>query len=378
MKTPFVYGKIASGTDFTDRRQETEKLILDFTSSVNSILISPGQWGKSSLAAHAAESLLRKRRRIRFCFADLTNIRSEGQFLLNFASAILQGSSKKIREVTDIAGRYLGRFAPEINLSSGNDPVFKLELNLKEVKRNPDDILDLAEKIAAEKKIKFVVCIDEFQNISDFDNSADFQRKLRVHWQKHSMVSYCISGSRRQIMMDIFASQAMPLYKFGDIMLLQKIPVEEWIAFIKKRFADTGKTIETKVARRIAETVDCHPYYVQQLSQQCWFRTRSRCNIAIVETAFSKLVSQLSMLFQNLADGLSDTQVNFLRAVVNNIGKLSSHDVINEYGLGTSGNIMKIKKALMAREIIDIEAGKVMILDPLFRAWLKDHYFRNS
>lgn len=377
MKTPFIYGKIAAGSDFTGRKQETESLILDFTSSVNSILISPAKWGKASLANHAAESLLRKRKRIRFCFANLINVRSEEQFYRNFAAAVLQGSSKKIREVTDFAGRFLGRFAPEITSVPGTDPFLKLELNLKEVKRNSDDILDLAEKIATEKKIRFIVCIDEFQNISDFENSVDFQKKLRARWQKHAMVSYCISGSKPQVMMDIFASHATPLYKFGDIIPLAKIPVEEWILFIKKRFKDTGKIIETKVARRIAESVDCHPYYVQQLSQQCWLRTRSRCNVAIVETSLNDMVLQLSLLFQNLAASLSITQVNFLRAVADNVGQLSSHNVIIEYGLGTSGNIMKIKKALIAREIIDIEAGKVSILDPLFREWLKNHYFRD-
>ena len=377
MKTPFVYGRIATAGDFTDRKQETEKLILYFTSSINSILISPGRWGKSSLAVYAAEAVIRKKRRIRFCFADMTNVRSEEEFFRNFAAAVLQGSSKKARELTEMADRFLGRFNPDIAASPGQNTEFRLELNLREVKKNPDDILDLAEKIATEKKIKFVVCIDQFQNTAGFEDPVEFQKKLKVHWQKHNMVCYCLCGSRRQFMMDVFGSPSMPLYKFGDIIHLQKISIEEWIPFIRKRFADTGKIIESKVARKIAEYAGCHSYYVQQLAQQCWLRTRSRCNIAIVETAFSNLVLQLSMLFRNLADGLSDTQVNFLRAVVNDVGQLSSQEAIIEYRLGTSGNIMKIKRALMSKEIIDIEAGKVIILDPLFRVWLKDHYFRN-
>lgn len=377
MKIPFVYGKIAAGVDFTGRKAETEKLVLNFTVSANTILSSPGKWGKSSLAAHAAETVLRKRRRIRFCYSNLTNVRNEEQFYRNFAAAVLLGSSKKIREINDIAARYLVRYAPEVTLSAAPDAVFNIELNLKEVKKNPDDILDLPEKIAAEKKIKFIICIEEIQNISDFENAADFQKKLKGHFQKHDLVSYCMLGSNSQKMTDIFYSQSMPLYKFGEIIDLQKIPVEEWINFLKKRFTDTGKVIENKVARRIAESADCHPYYVQQLAQQCWFRTRSRCNNAIVDSAFSNLVLQLSMLFQNLVDSLSNTQVNFLKAVVNNVEQFSSQEVIIEYGLGTSGNIMKIKKALVSREVIDIDAGKVTILDPLFRAWLRDHYFRN-
>jgi len=35
------------------------------------------------------------------------------------------------------------------------------------------------------------------------------------------------------------------------------------------------------------------------------------------------------------------------------------------------------KVLFLRREIIDIEAGKVFLMDALFRTWLKDHYFRN-
>lgn len=45
--------------------------------------------------------------------------------------------------------------------------------------------------------------------------------------------------------------------------------------------------------------------------------------------------------------------------------------------LGTSGNILKIKKALISKEIIDVDGDKITILDPLFKAWLKDYYFKN-
>ena len=53
METPFVFGKIASDKNFTDRKNETERVALNFNSSVNTILISPRRWGKSSLVAIA-------------------------------------------------------------------------------------------------------------------------------------------------------------------------------------------------------------------------------------------------------------------------------------------------------------------------------------
>jgi len=47
---------------------------------------------------------------------------------------------------------------------------FSLNFDWKELKANPDEVLDLAEKIAAEKKQKLVVCIDEFQNKASPDS----------------------------------------------------------------------------------------------------------------------------------------------------------------------------------------------------------------
>lgn len=378
METPFVFGKIASAQNFTDRKRETERLVLNFNSSVNTILISPRRWGKSSLVKHSADLALRKNKVIKFCFVDLNNIRTEEQFYTYFTTAVLRSSATKTKELLENVRTFLGRFIPNVTLSPGPGTEFRLGMDWKEVTKDPDDILNLAEKIGVVKKIKFIICIDEFQNISGFENPLDFQKKLRAHWQKHNLASYCLYGSKRHMMMDVFTLPSMPFYKFGDIVFLEKISVEDWIPFIQKRFAETGKRIDQNEARLITEFADCHPYYVQQLAQQSWFRTEGKCSKEIIVMAFNNLILQLSMLFQNLTDGLSNTQVNFLKALINDVEQLSSQSTVLEYGLGTSGNIMKIKKMLISKEIIDIEGGRITFLDPLYKAWLKEYYYKKQ
>ena len=49
METPFIFGKIATEKNFTDREKETASLVQNFTSLINTIIISPRRWGKSSL-----------------------------------------------------------------------------------------------------------------------------------------------------------------------------------------------------------------------------------------------------------------------------------------------------------------------------------------
>jgi hypothetical protein len=375
METPFVFGKIASDKNFTDRKIETERLALNFISSVNTILISPRRWGKSSLVARAANIASKKSRNLKFSFIDLNNVRSEEQFYQQLATKVLNASASKTRKLIENSRKFFGRFIPNITISPDPATELKLGLDWKDVKKEPDDILNLAEKISSQNNFKFVVCIDEFQNISEFENPLDIQKKMRSHWQKHRNVSYCLYGSKRHMLMDVFTSPSMPFFKFGDIFFLDKISLKDWIPFIQKRFADTGKNIHRNDAGLIAELTDCHPYYVQQLAQQSWLRTDSVCSDEIIEKSFHGLVLQLSMLFQNLTDGLNVTQINLLKALIDNREQLSSQSTIQTYRLGTSANVIKTKKALIDKEIIDIRGKEIYFLDPLYKYWLKKYFF---
>ena len=79
-------------------------------------------------------------------------------------------------------------------------------MDFKDKQFSVDEILDLPQNIAKERHKRVVVCIDEFQNICEFDNTLDFQKKLRSHWQKHTSVCYCLYGSKRHMLLDIFGN----------------------------------------------------------------------------------------------------------------------------------------------------------------------------
>jgi len=84
---------------------------------------------------------------------------------------------------------------PKISFSPDNQAEISFGIEWEELKKNPDEIIDLAETIAKAKGIKIVICIDEFQSIGNFDDPIAFQRKLRAHWQHHQNVAYCLYGS---------------------------------------------------------------------------------------------------------------------------------------------------------------------------------------
>ncbi|MFA9392286.1 MAG: ATP-binding protein [Prolixibacteraceae bacterium] len=378
MDTPFIYGKLAIENNFTNRSKEISQLITNFSSGINTILISPRRWGKSSLVTQAANQASQLKPDLKFCFIDLFNIRSEEQFYQILAQEVIQSTSNKIDGMVDLIKKFLGNFIPKVSFNPTLESSLTLGLDWKELKKNPDEILNLAEKIAEKKNLKFVICIDEFQNMSNFENPLAFQQKLRSHWQKHQLTSYCIFGSKRHMLLDVFSNSSMPFYKFGDIMFLQKITEDDWIPFIIKRFWDTGKSITDTEAIQITKLADCHPYYVQQLAQQVWLRTELKCDEKTVEQAFENLVDQLSLLFQTKTDELIETQINLLEAIIDGEVQLSSQRVLAQYRLGTSANSLKARKSLINKEIIDIEKKNIVFLDPMYKHWLIQTYFKHK
>jgi uncharacterized protein len=81
--------------------------------------------------------------------------------------------------------------------------------------------------------------------VARFPYPEDFQRKLRSHWQRHDKVHYCLYGSKRHLMNQLFESSDLPFYKFGAVHYLKKIEITEWIPFVANKFKKTGRAIST-------------------------------------------------------------------------------------------------------------------------------------
>ncbi len=371
MDIPFVFGKVADGADFTDRIPDTERLVNNYRGLVNTVIISPRRWGKTSLVNHAMKCMKDEKDYL-MCKVDIFNCRTEAQFYQTYVNAVLGASFSKMDEFIAAAKKYVGAFGPKLSLSDGSMKYeLALGIDFKDKHYSYDEILDLPQRIAEEKGKKFVVCIDEFQNVSAYDDPLGFQRKLRSHWQNHNKVGYCLYGSKRHMLLDIFSNYEMPFYKFGDIMFLDKISEKNWIEYITLRFTNTDKHIAPETAAYLARCVECHPYYVQQLAQQAWLRTSRLCTLETVDDAFNSLVRQLGLLFSNIIDSLTAKQIGFLRAIVNGEKNFSSREVLQNYNLGTSANVKSMRKALQDKDLIDVMPDSIMMQDPVFAYWIK-------
>ncbi|MDT3357438.1 MAG: ATPase [Bacteroidota bacterium] len=377
MDTPFIFGRIATGDNFTDREQEVVHLVNNFKSRINTIIISPRRWGKSSLVHKAATIAQDEDSNLRVCTIDLFNVKTEEQFYTSFAESIIKATSSKWDEAVENAKKFFSHLVPKIVI--GADPMNEVSFDFDwdEVKNNPDEILDLPERMAVAKGIKLMVCIDEFQNIAEFDDPLFFQRRLRAHWQRHQNVGYCLYGSKRHMMLEVFTDSSMPFYKFGDLFFLDKIDTVHLRSFIKERFFSTGKEITDEASDLIITLADNHPYYTQQLSQLCWLRTDTSCSEDIVRQAHESLVEQLSLLFVNIVESFKFQQIAYLNAFVAGEKSITNTDVMNKYRISSATAASRSLKSLVKKDILDLKGNQVCFQDPIFAYWLKHYYFKN-
>lgn len=370
MKSPFIYGKVVTDNSFINRTQEIGRLSGNFQNHVNSILISPRRWGKSSLVRKTALIVNTSNPNIKFCFLDLFRIRTEDEFYKRYVTEIVKSTSGKLDEWIENIKNFLGRLSP--SFSFGTDPAndFQLSFGMSSRELDVEEILNLPEKIAIKKKMHIIICIDEFQNIGNYKDDLGFQKLLRSVWQYHHNTSYCLFGSKRHMMMEFFEKQSMPFYKFGDVLFLQKIKKQHFIKFITDSFSKTGKLINKKFSEKLVDRVETHPYYVQQLAHIVWVNTTKNVTEEILEESVNELIEQNTILYQQIVNELSNTQLNFLIALSKGAINLNATEVMQKYSLGTSGNVTKIKKVLINKEIIDNTNGSLSFLDPAFRLWL--------
>lgn len=373
MKRVFMYGVSVEGENFTDRVHETKRLKMNFENGLNTVLISPRRMGKTSLIKKVQGSITNPK--IKVVYMDVYDCRSEYDFYNKFAALILEETSSKMEQALENTKQFLLRVSPKISFSPDPTADFSISLGITPQSNTPEEILNLPEKIAQKHNTHIVVCIDEFQQIGEFPDTLAVQKRLRSVWQHQQNVSYCLFGSKKHLMANLFQSKRMPFYQFGEMMFLDKIPTEDWIKYISKQFESRGKHISPELALKICEAVDSYSSYVQQLSWNVFAETDKEVTEEILSTAIEELFAQCSALFMQQIESLTTFQMNFIRALCSGIHKgFGTQAITQMFNLGTKSNLTRIKTTLTEKEIIETINGEVYLADPVFELWFRKTY----
>jgi len=370
MDKPFVFGIPVDDSHFIGRQDEIKRLSTNFRYGVNTILISPRRWGKTSLVNKVAATAASKD--VVIVKTDVFSCRNEYDFYNTVSAAVLKQTASKIEEWKDLAKGFIERLTPKISLSPDPASDYSVSLGITPKTHTPEEILGLPEKIAQKRGCHIVICIDEFQQVGEFPDALNVQKRMRSVWQHQKNVSYCLYGSKMHMMTNLFQKKSYPFYKFGELLHLKPIPLEEWTTYISSRFEREKKHISDVLIRKLCESVEYQSSYVQQLAYSTLLLTRESVTEEILAQATEDLVNQNSGIFIEQVESLTSYQMNFLRALLFGVNKGFGEKAVRDlFDLGAPSNIVRLKKSLIDKELIEFTESGIIIGDPVLRIWLK-------
>src|SRR5262249_21058690 len=240
------------------------------------------------------------------------------------------------------------------------------------------DVFGRPAKPAAERRAKVVVALDEFQAIAGFNGGA-VEHALRAAVQHQREVGYVFAGSEPSLMERMLGPKR-PFYKAGPVMRLEKIPAEEFAAFIDARFSRSGMKPDLGLGAAIVERAGTLPYDVQRLAHETWDEvrehTRRRATADDLHAALTRLLAEQQTMFEAMWQRMTLVQRAALRAVVVEEGReLLATGTRAKHRAGGSSTVQAALTALRREDIVTREDGRYVVVDSLFREWVARNTF---
>src|SRR5207247_6813632 len=148
---------------------------------------------------------------------------------------------------------------PEIRYTPGLPPTtagavtvsFPTVRTDRDISRLAQEVFALPARLAETRGRKVIVALDEFQAIAGF-NGGSVEHALRAAVQHQRDVGYVFAGSEPSLMERMLGPRR-PFYTGGPVMRLERIPSDEFAAFIDARFVSSGIKPEAGLGAAIVE-----------------------------------------------------------------------------------------------------------------------------
>jgi hypothetical protein len=385
-ENPFVYGEVVPAAAFVDRVAELDRLVADLAASQKVFLISPRRYGKSSLIRRALAAVSRSGAVT--VEVTVSSFSSYVAFLEGYARALVAAETKSDRARTWLRDAVRSARA-EVRYAPDQTPRGTLSVSCpgvrtdRDISRLAQDVFALPARLAETRGRKVVVALDEFQAIAGF-NGGSVEHAMRAAVQHQRDVGYVFAGSEPSLMERMLGPRR-PFYKAGPVMRLEKIPADEFAAFIDARFTGSGMKPEPGLGAAIVDLAGNLPYDVQRLAHETWDlvqaerRGRSgsgrRATLDDLNAALKRLLAEQQMLFEAVWQRLTLAQRAVLRAVVLEQGGLLSADVRTRHRLGGPSTVQAALAALVREDLIAREAERYTVVDSLLREWVARQTF---
>jgi hypothetical protein len=373
---PFVYGEIVSSGAFADRDAERDRLAGDLAAGQKVFLISPRRFGKSSLIRDVLARLARQR----ILTVEVTVAASSSYvaFLEAYARALVVADTPANR-LKRWTHELLSLVRPEVRFdaSASGTPRFTLAFpsvrSARDVARLAAEVFALPGRIAAHRRQRLAVALDEFQAIEAFDED-NVEAALRAAVQTQRDVGYVFAGSEPSLM-ERMITPRRPFYKAGPVMRLEKIDPDLFASFVEVRFASSGIKPEPGLGEAIVDLASNVPYDVQRLAHEAWddVRAKGRKMVGLddLHLTLMRLLGEQHTVFEESWQRLTLAQRAVLRAIVLEDGRaLLAAGIRERHRLPSASSVQSALAALVKQDVVMKVDATYVVVDSLYREWV--------
>lgn len=370
---PFFIGRYVDKHYFCDREKDTETLIKHIVNGRNVALISARRIGKSGLIHHtfAQESIQEKYTTI---YVDIYSTKDLREFVKSLSEAIVKAvmPQQKWHEKFFSFIKSL-RVGFRIDSFSG-EPSF--DIGVGDIEHPDKTIRELFEYMEASAK-PCILAIDEFQQIREYPESTT-EAFIRSMVQQCSRTSFIFCGSKRHTMTDMFYSPAKPFFQSVISQSLKPIPMDTYIEFAGRMFAERGKRLDKTAAEMVYRMFDGCTWYMQMMMNELFALTKEdmTCSPEYIDFAWENIIMAQEDRYQAILYRLAPKQKQLLYAIAKDktVEGITSSEFVKSHRLVSASSVQAALKPLLKNDIVTCEEGKYRIYDYFFADYLARKY----
>jgi uncharacterized protein len=370
---PFNLGSILSDNRFCNRTKELSDLVTHAKNGANVILFSSRRRGKTSLVRRVLDEM--SGQGYLAIYVDFLSVISEKDISEKLFNAIARGVGQDITDKTfiDKTKRLFRRISPSIDIGPDGGISISAKYDRSETFDHLiDDIFLGLNRYLQNNKLRGLVVLDEFQEITSLPENKRIEGSLREHIQNQSNTAFFFVGSRRHVLRSMFTDSKRAFYRLGFIYEMGNISKAEFVPYIVSCFRETGKECPEVFAGEIYDYAEGNTYYVQKLSHLLWNLTLSKKKATqeILTEAKTELLKSEAAIFQAFFVEINLGEKKLIRALGKEpTRKPYSMDYLTRHGL-SAGGLQKSLRSLIDKDIIEAVDGTYCLVDSVFGKWI--------
>lgn len=265
----FQYDTLVDRCNICDRKSETAAIGRMISRGQKVVIYAPRRYGKTSLMQNVLAADFLETHKGGFLFyVDFMDVID----LSSIEQRLTQSISKSLRSKSPVRGFFesMANYFKNLSLTFDIDPMTgqpsaSIKGQLGKEQKTIEEYFAALFNISKQHPVLLV--LDEFQDIKFVPQAEGI---LRSHLQRITKIPTLISGSKRQLLTEMFASAHAPFFSFGDEISLPPIPVSDWHEYFNIRLQAHNKSISIETLGEICERL-CHvPNAISEVG--FWFR----------------------------------------------------------------------------------------------------------